>query len=59
MKMEESLYGQYGLDLGCHLVKKIGTVPKKNFTESSFFEISNTNLFLLQIFAFDFIYVLE
>ncbi len=27
-----------------HLVEKLGTTPKQNLTESSFFEISTSNL---------------
>jgi len=27
------------MESGCHLVKKFGTAPKQNLTESSFFEI--------------------
>ncbi len=44
-----------------HLVEKLGTTPKQNLTESSFFEISTSNLEhkLLQIFGFHFLAVLE
>ncbi len=28
----------------CHLVEKLGSTPKRNLTECSFFEISTSNL---------------
>ncbi len=46
-----------------HLVEKLGTTPKLNFTESSFFEISSINLKfetqILLIFCLDSLAVLE
>ncbi len=36
------VYNTNGFD--GHLVEKLGTTPKLNFTESSFFEISTSNL---------------
>ncbi len=32
------------MEFDAHLVEKLGTTPKQNLTESSFFEISTSNL---------------
>jgi len=42
------------MELGCHLVKKFGTAPKQNLTESSFLKYFNLKfgmlIFLVLIF---------
>jgi len=50
----QNTYGNGGaliwavMESGCALVKKFGTAPKQNLTESVFFEISTYALIFLQ-----------